>query len=344
MKEAILSLIFLSISFVVVGQTKHLKWSKVEQTEYGKLTHYENSDGEPLDGHYKLALSGGDYDEIDFKNGKIDGINASYDWKGRKTSVSHFENGKMNGKSVTYHQNGEVSKESYWKMNKRVGTWKTYDRDGEIKSIKHYKNGKKNGKWVEYLEYKDMNLKTTVTKHYDMGDRTGTWQEVDEKGRTIWQKKFSADNDYVHKQYHRNGELKSLETYKDHDRHGVSEFYSKAGIKTRYLKYKNGIVIQRKTYFDNGNLAEEVSFENSKVEGPYKKYNSKGDTIVEGQYADGEKTGKWTYYNEAGEVEKRGLFKNNLKIGTWKEYNLKGDLIRETVYKNGFVESEKRYN
>jgi len=131
--------------------------------------------------------------------------------------------------------------------------------------------------------------------------------------------KILAEGDYYQNkkhgawtEYHDNQLVKSLETYFNGIKQGVSirlsnngEIIEKAFYKNGLLEgefityerrkvksisnYSNGVLHgSKKSYYSNGNLLEESGYVNGKIDGLAKYYNQKGELLYEYTYQDGE--------------------------------------------------------
>jgi len=123
--------------------------------------------------------------------------------------------------------------------------------------------------------------------------------------------------------------------------------------------------MDKKTYWDNGNLKKEGQVYNGKATGLWMFYYESGEkqsethyrdevrhghTIHywqngrkkgEGDYVDGQLHGKWTAFHENGQIEREGDMKNGKENGIWKVWNKHGQQTIEAEYKYGELIYEK---
>lgn len=86
-------------------------------------------------------------------------------------------------------------------------------------------------------------------------------------------------------------------------------------------------------YFENGQLAEQLLYENGKKEGNVKNYSEKGIVIKDYNYKTGELHGSYKDYTPKGELIVEGQFKNGKKHSIWKYYE-NGELTKEKNFSN----------
>lgn len=86
-----------------------------------------------------------------------DGDFKYYSEDGHLTDDINYKNGKRDGVSLSYNQNGHLIQEGYYKNNQEDSLWKHYDSEGHLWLTENYKNGKLNGPFISY--YSDGKIK-----------------------------------------------------------------------------------------------------------------------------------------------------------------------------------------
>lgn len=118
----------------------------------------------------------------------------------------------------------------------------------------------------------------------------------------------------------------------------VIEIFRNSGI------YKgselNGILC----YTNKNNYKNMVPIKNGKAEGIKKSYYENGTLVAETSYNDGKREGIEKVYYESGALNVEIPYKNNKKEGLGKIYNEKGKLTATLTYKNGEAISGKCNN
>jgi len=144
----------------------------------------------------------------------------------------------------------------------------------------------------------------------------GQWAEVTYK---------NGNPDYI-KTYYKTGVL-------------ASEMKTENG-KMKYIEYgEDGKLKPNKNlskfYYANGNLKEEVNYENGQRNGLTKRYYENGILEAELNYKDGEEDGLQKGYHDNGNLMYEHNFKAGELEGLQKEYDLGGNLLTEMNYKAG---------
>ncbi len=79
--------------------------------------------------------------EVNYKNGKLEGIFMDYYKHGKLKYEANYKNGKEEGIARGYYKNGKLEYEENYKNGKLEGHAKTYYETGEYMFIDTYKNG-----------------------------------------------------------------------------------------------------------------------------------------------------------------------------------------------------------
>ena len=202
--------------------------------------------------------------------------------------------------------------------------------------------GKRHGKWGDVYE-------TTKLPRYegtfDHGKETGVFKfyKNDENSTLIATRDFSAGNGTSYTIfYDENGKKLSEGKEVNRLREGEWKFYhpGKEAILSVEQYSKGKLTGIRKTYFLNGNIAEEAEYKDGMKNGIYKKYTEKGIVLEESVYKNDELHGTATYRNSEGEVVSKGQFANNVKTGVWKYYE-KGKLVKQEDKTNLKIELKR---
>ncbi len=87
------------------------------------------------------------FQEINFKEGEIDGVRKVYFESGKLKTVTEYLNGKIEGKHFEYYETGELLSRGDFENNLKEGNWKTFYENGKIKERGNYVKGDKAGTW-----------------------------------------------------------------------------------------------------------------------------------------------------------------------------------------------------
>ena len=114
---------------------------------------YLKSSNLPFTGKsYALHPNGQKYFEVNYKDGKKNGLFVSWDENGKKSSERNLKDGKKEGLEVFWHENGQKSIEGNYKDGKEDGLMVEWYKNGQ-KSIEYnYEDGKPVGLCVDWHE------------------------------------------------------------------------------------------------------------------------------------------------------------------------------------------------
>ena len=73
-----------------------------------------------------------------------------------------------------------------------------------------------------------------------------------------------------------------------------------------------------KTYYPNGQLKTEGTYESDLKEGLHKKWEENGTLALEGFYTRGKANGLMKWFHEKGHLAGEGNMKDNVRVGRWK--------------------------
>lgn len=117
------------------------------------------------------------------------------------------------------------------------------------------------------------------------------------------------------------------------------EYYCNGNMKNQ-LTFQNGrpdgYAIM---YHDNGKISEEGNWKNNRWTGPYKLYYENGQPQHEFNFnASGKREGPVKYFYENGQLAIEGNFVNGKEAGVIKEYHENGDIKAEKTFNDGNVD------
>ena len=207
---------------------------------------------------------------------------------------------------------------------------------------KYDDKGKRHGKWGDVYESTKL---PRYEGNFEHGKETGIFKfyKNDKNSTLIATRDFSAGNGTSYTiVYDDNGKKLSEGKEVNRLREGEWKFYhpGKEAVLSVEQYSKGKLTGIRKTYFPNGNIAEEAEYKDGMKNGIYKKYTEKGVILEESVYKNDELHGMATYRNSEGEVVSKGQFANNVKTGIWKYYE-KGKLVKEEDKTNLKIELKR---
>ena len=83
----------------------------------------------------------------------------------------------------------------------------------------------------------------------------------------------------------------------------VVEYYKKDG--------DNKILVKQREYYKTGEVEEECTFQNGKLEGKYTEYYKSGQIAEEGTFKNGKLEGKYIHYDINGSIKKEEIYYKN---------------------------------
>lgn len=195
-----------------------------KNTQYDSLQFLMlNEQKEPLTGLLQIPFDDGKlHKEINYLNGKKDGIETWYWPNGKKRFVIHWQNGKKNGTMTEYRQDGIKSQLRTYEQDILEGDNIIYHLNGQEKTVFEYKDGHKHRKSINYETGKkaiDYNNKDDVKAYYKNGKLKYHFQK-DRNNKTI-----------TRTVYYRTGG-KALELVTSQNKN-IGYFYTLTGQKTQ---------------------------------------------------------------------------------------------------------------
>jgi antitoxin component YwqK of YwqJK toxin-antitoxin module len=151
--------------------------------------------------------------EINYKDGKIDGLWVFWHKNGHKSQEINWKDGKKEGLQAGWHANGQKRNEVNWKDGKHDGLQLSWHKNGQKESELNYKDGKPDGFWMSW---------------HDNGQKLA---ELNFKDGKI---------DGLEASWHKNGQKRSERNHKDgNEVEGSTKFWNSKGKPVESLKEAN---------------------------------------------------------------------------------------------------------
>ena len=284
-----------------------------------------------------------------------------------------YVSSQRHGITRYFHKNGRVSFEGLYTNNKAEGIHEQYFDNGQVSFTGLYTNDKREG--IHEAFYSDGQLSGTGSFLNDYQDGLHTTYYITGKKHSEKNYKFGRYNGAV-KYYYNIPDtevVKSLDTYDNQVREGLSEDYyesgqvslnvnysddRKDGLATSYyesgkvrslITYRYGLINgsmrvyidgTSKYYYDNNehSLSKTIPFVNGSWEGTIIEYYSNGNIDASLEYVAGIKNGVHTYYKSTGLLYYSYVYVNDIRHGLAKRYTYNGVLDTTTPYVNGIIE------
>ena len=282
---------------------------------------------------------------ISYRDDVRNGLERIFDQEGRCVEEYIYENNIRSGIAKWYYPTGELKKTGYFENNKEEGKATEFERDGRVITLLTYKNG------FIYTEEK-------INRYDSQAKRTGVWRDLYDDGKLRQEGNWLAgmkngvfkffnkkgelekleryENDVlivddastaildIRKEYHPNGSLKEMGTYREGKKQGNFRVYDEAGNETGGLLYDGNLLVGEGMIDSLGRRI-----------GDWKLFYPDGKVRAQGKYVDGLREGNWTYFFTNGKTEQSGIYKMDWPTGSWKWYYFNGQLHREDMYRNG---------
>lgn len=133
--------------------------------------------------------------EINYKDGKFDGLSKVCFPDGRAKVMIYFKNGRRDGSCRTYNSEGKLLTDFNFKNGHQHGMQKSYDDLGKVLESVEYKDGKKDG--IERKYYNDGRPKSAIG--YKNGVLDGMSVTYDEETGKEAEKSFYKNGKKVEK-------------------------------------------------------------------------------------------------------------------------------------------------
>jgi len=282
---------------------------------------------------------------ITYSGDNKNGWERLYDAEGHCIEEYMNKNNIRNGTANWYYQTGELKKTAIFENNKEEGKATEHERDGRVITLWTYRNG------FIYTEEK-------INRYDSQGNRTGIWRDLYDDGKLKMEGNWALgmkngvfkfytkkgelekleryENDIlivdeastaildIRKEYHANGSIKEIGTFREGKRQGNFRSFDDTG------KEVGGFL------FDNDTLVGEGMIDSlGRRIGEWKLFYQNGGVRARGKYVAGMREGNWTYLYTNGAQEQIGSYKTDWPTGAWKWYYPNGSLHREEVYRNG---------
>ncbi len=194
--------------------------------------------------------------------------------------------------------------------------------------------GRKTGPWkVEHP-----NGETMYEATFREGRPVGLMVRYDDKGRVTARMMFdSSKNHCFTTMFHENGKKAAEGWYMEKKKDSVWTYYSGYDGSVRIREDYNdgalhGNVIR---YYPEGNISEEVEWENNSREGNWNQYYEDGNPRLTGQYKHNMLNGPYRVYYADTVLMMSGVYMDNKSEGTWDYYDDTGALLYSLEYKGG---------
>lgn len=236
-----------------------------------------------------------------------------------------YKDGSLDGTLREYDENGVLRLQGQFTDGRKDGVFERFDSSGTLLWVKTFSNDTLNGLSAEF--YSGSANDTSKVWMYQSGQLNGAARVYYESGglarSEYWEDGLLQD---TAKSYYSDGKLKIVAVYDSGQLDGTyREYFTEGQIKIQ-AEYadglKNGLYLENRIVGDSLHPRYERSYENDRLEGISKTYQSSGN--------------QWYLQEETP-------YKNNKKEGTEKVYRTSGILFAEIDYKAGVRHGVSKY-
>ena len=195
-------------------------------------------------------------------------------------------------------------------------------------------NGMKQGHWIGRFE----NGKVRYDGYFKNDKPVGIMKRYYDDGsiKVIFDYQPAGNQAYA-KMYYQNGVLAGEGKFVNNKKDSLWKYYSyyekyKVAEETYVAGLRHGVC---RIFYSNGQVSEEMEWENGQKSGPWKQFFDNGKLQMEGSHLAGKRTGPFFYYFPSGNYESKGFFKGDQMDGTWVYMNLDGSVKLKVEYVNG---------
>ena len=269
-------------------------------------------------------------------NGKLEGLQEIYGYKGRIDEKINYSKGVKHGLHERFNDDGTLFYAYTYVQGVKKGPYKRepegiQDQYYALEEGVYDEDGEKTGKFTRYLSLKkdvvgvsDVDYKkiVVISGEYNKGIKVGTWRYFDPDERLTKEVTFSDETNpiYTDKEYHKGSkQLESEVEYNDKTKRGFKKYFYLSGKLEVYAEYKD-----------------------NKPHGVYKSYFENGQLHQVGQRKDRDKIGRWKTYDPDGLILKDYTYTEFSSSFAFKkiDYNyndegkLKSVITRDNLNKN----------
>lgn len=203
----------------------------------------------------------------------------------------------------------------------------------------------------------------------EKGLKQGPWKKMHSNGRVRYEGQFENDkpvglfkyyyengalqatNNHVgdgtvaNHVYHPNGKIKAKGIFRGTLKDSLWQYYNDQEHLVLEETYRNDTLNgAQKTYYDNGQLGEEMHFRMGEKQGPWLKFFDNAKPWVDGFYENGNLHGEFKMYFEDGKPKIKGKYEKGIRTGWWLMYNDNGSVKTQDKYVDGILKQQKYEN
>jgi antitoxin component YwqK of YwqJK toxin-antitoxin module len=289
----------------------------------------------------------------------------------RQTTLDREGNYVNHGTWKMFAQGGDVVAEGHYHFGRRVGLWTRWHakkdsplfNEAPFKEFKapfmsqvNYTDGRMDGEWiimdandrkVSQISLKDgerhgiaiiwmPNGTTFRQATYENGVPVGELLEINKTGKVERTATYTEGRRVINK----------IDYYSDSQKQKKSEilYLGPATKQVTKDKFWNAQLAKfdgdgknlrhgvAKTWFSNGQIESEGTYQYGKKSGTFTFWYENGQVAATGEYRDDKPEGQWVWWHQNGQRSAYGRYENGSLIGEWRWWNEGGKLTKQHIY------------
>ena len=233
-----------------------------EELEYREGFYYLLDSDTPYTGNsFTLWKNGQKRDEVNYKDGKPDGLTTGWYENGQKKIEANYKDGRLDGVIANWYENGQKKSEQNYKKGKLNGNMTAWHENGKKMLDGNYKEGIQNGLMITWHN----NGSKMSEGNFKNGIKEGLftrWYENQQK-KDIVNFKYGKPQG-LQLNWYRNGQKKSEVNYEKGKKEGPFTEWHESGQKKGEASFKADEIISVKYWNKDGESVD--TFEEAEAE------------------------------------------------------------------------------
>lgn len=261
--------------------------------------------------------------EMQYKDGKLDGLTRSYFSTGDTYWEENYTKGELNGKTVRYYKNGNIKQSDVFINGIKEGPDQSYDKEGHLIEEVMWAGNRENGPARLFYPGGSIRFETSAIE----GKQNGSSKGYYETGELQFEAVFKDDKIVGEsKEYYINGNIYSIVPWKDGKANGTARFYYESGCLMWIIQYKDGVPDGDSIMFSpEGRVKVKNSLKSGRLNGTKCTFADDGSLEVSISYADG----------KPENIPEHSRFKPHIRA--WEK------ITSEPSLRSGIFAEEKKY-
>lgn len=261
--------------------------------------------------------------EMQYKDGKLDGLTRSYFSTGDTYWEENYTKGELNGKTVRYYENGNIKQSDVFVNGIKEGPDQSFDKEGHLIEEVMWADNRENGPARLFYPDGSIRFETSAIE----GKQNGSSKGYYETGELQFEAVFKDDKIVGEsKEYYINGNIYSIVPWKDGKANGTARFYYESGRLMWIIQYKDGVPDGDSVMFSpEGRVKVKNSWKSGRLNGTKCTFADDGSLELSISYTDG----------KPENIPEHSRFKPHIRA--WEK------ITSEPSLRSGIFAEEKKY-